>query len=178
MRQLQNSSKFVSSENCAGKGQPNNGSSSHANFEQSGKKLSQDSCLRDGSDLTESHLSTSHFSALFVLRSSQPPILHAHLPQLVAAASLARPECEPTRLVQLPKGSDARVCTALGIPRVSFIGILEGAPNAKSLIDLVEESVSKIDIPWMKEIQEAKYRPVKINAIETFATIKNKSVTK
>ncbi|CZT01224.1 uncharacterized protein RAG0_08960 [Rhynchosporium agropyri] len=117
---------------------------------------------------------TQHFAAIFVPRSSQPPILHAHLPQLIATASLAHPSLAPTRLVQLPKGCDARLCDALGLPRVSFIGILEGAPHSKALVELVRENVSEIDVPWLREMREKKYLGVKINAMQTFAPVVEK----
>jgi hypothetical protein len=112
-----------------------------------------------------------HFSAIFVPRSLQPPILHAHLPQLVVTASLAHPELPVTRLVQLPKGCDARLSEALGLPRVSFIGILDGAPHSKSLVDLVRGCVPEIEIPWLAEAKKSVYLPVKINAIESFVPV-------
>jgi hypothetical protein len=112
-----------------------------------------------------------HFSVIFVPRSSQPPILHAHLPQLVVTASLAHPELPATRLVQLPKGCDARLSEALGLPRVSFIGILDGAPHSKSLVDLVRGCVPEIEIPWLAEAKKPVYLPVKVNAIESFAPV-------
>lgn len=112
-----------------------------------------------------------HFSAIFVPRSSQPPILHAYLPQLVVTASLAHPELPVTRLVQLPKGCDARLSEALGLPRVSFIGILDGAPHSKPLVDLVRACVPEIEIPWLVEAKKSVYLPVKINAIESFAPV-------
>jgi ribonuclease P/MRP protein subunit POP3 len=115
-----------------------------------------------------------HFSVIFVCRSYQPTILHDHLPQLITTASLAHPELPATRLVELPKDSDARLCKALSIPRVSFIGILEGAPSSKSLVDLIRECVPEIEIPWLQQAKESKYLPVKINAIETFSTVVKK----
>lgn len=137
--------------------------------EPSGVKLSS-SEPNNGSNLD------AHFAAIFVPRSSQPPILHAHLPQLVAMASLAHPEMPPTRLVQLPKVSDTQLCAALGIPRVSFIGLLEGAPHAKALVELVRSSVAEVGIPWLDEAQKAAYKPLKINAIQTSAPIMKKNV--
>jgi hypothetical protein len=112
-----------------------------------------------------------HFSAIFVCRSSQPAILNDHLPQLVTTASLAHPGLPATRLVELPKGSDARLSDALGLPRVSFIGIIEDAPQSKSLVDLVRECVPEVEIPWLQQAKESKYLPVKINAIEKFSTV-------
>jgi ribonuclease P/MRP protein subunit POP3 len=109
-----------------------------------------------------------HFSAIFVPASSPPSIIHAHLPILIFTASFAHPNLPPTRLVTLPKGSEARLCEALGLPRVSFIGILEDAPYSTGLVDLVRESVPAIEIPWLSEIKREEYLGVKINAIETF----------
>jgi ribonuclease P/MRP protein subunit POP3 len=117
---------------------------------------------------------TPSFSAIFVLRSIQPAILHAHLPQLIATASLARPSSPATRLVQLPRGSDERVCQALGLPRASFIGLVEGAPHAGSLVELIRRRVPEIEVPWLKEATDLTYLPVKINAIETFAPVLRK----
>jgi ribonuclease P/MRP protein subunit POP3 len=109
-----------------------------------------------------------HFSAIFVPASSPPSIIHAHLPMLIFTASLAHPNLPPTRLVQLPKGSDSRLCEALGLPRVSFVGILDDAPHSKGLVDLVRGNVSEIEIPWLSDAKRGEYLGVKINAIETF----------
>ncbi|PVH81226.1 hypothetical protein DL98DRAFT_175372 [Cadophora sp. DSE1049] len=112
-----------------------------------------------------------HIAAIFVPTSTQTTVLHTHLPQLIFTASLANPSLPPTRLIQLPKGCDARLCDALGLPRVSFIGILEGAPHSKPLLDLVRETVPEIDVPWLREVRDEKYLKVKVNAIETFAPV-------
>ncbi|KAH8758131.1 hypothetical protein BGZ57DRAFT_771579 [Hyaloscypha finlandica] len=119
-----------------------------------------------------------HFSAIFVTQASQPPILRAHLPQLVTTASLANPELPATRLVQLPKGCEARLSEALALPRVSFIGILDGAPHSKSLVDLARECVPVIEIPWLEEAKKSVYLPLKINAIESFVHVVAKKVEK
>ncbi|TAQ90894.1 hypothetical protein B7494_g772 [Chlorociboria aeruginascens] len=108
----------------------------------------------------DSHIQ-SQFVAIFVLRS-QPSILHAHIPQIIATASSA------PRLVQFAKGSDSRLCAALGLQRVSFIGLLEGAPHSESLVNLVREVVPEIKAAWLNNAKNAAYLPVKINAIDTF----------
>ena len=115
-----------------------------------------------------------HFSAIFVPRSSQPSILHAHLPQLVTTASLANPELPATRLIQLPKGCEARLSAALGLPRVSFIGMLDGAPHSKSLVDLVRECVPEIEVLWLEEAKKSVYLPLKVNVIESFVPVAKK----
>lgn len=50
---------------------------------------------------------------------------------------------------------------------MSFLGLLDGAPHAKALVDLILESVPEIEAPWLEEVKNAAYLPVKINAIET-----------
>ena len=108
-----------------------------------------------------------HIAAIFVCRSSQPSVLHAHLPQLVATASSKIPHLQPTRLVQLPHGSGNRLSSSLGLSRASFVAILENAPHSKSLVELIQNTVSVIKIPWLDEVAKAQYRPVKINSILT-----------
>jgi len=112
---------------------------------------------------------TQHFSVIWA--SHSPEKLKEHLPQLVATACLARPNLLATRVIQIPKAFDARLCQALGLPRVSCIGLLEDAPHSKPLVDLVRESVPAVEVPWLQEIQKSVYLPVKINAIETFTSI-------
>jgi ribonuclease P/MRP protein subunit POP3 len=110
-----------------------------------------------------------NLAAVFVCRSSQPSVLHAHLPQLMATASIASLPLPPMRLVQLPQGCETRLCSSLGLPRASFVGLLEDAPHSKPLLDFVRERVPIVEASWLKEVQSAKYRPVKINTICTTA---------
>jgi ribonuclease P/MRP protein subunit POP3 len=110
-----------------------------------------------------------HFSIIFASQSSE--ILKEHLPQLVATACLAQPELPPTRLVQLSKDFDTKICMALSLPRVSCFGLLENAPHSKALVDLVRQSLPTIEVPWLKEVQKTEYLPVKINPIETSAPV-------
>ncbi|APA15059.1 hypothetical protein sscle_14g098290 [Sclerotinia sclerotiorum 1980 UF-70] len=109
----------------------------------------------------------SHFSAIFVARSDQPPILNSHLPQIIATASKAHPTKPSTRLVQLPKGSEIRIAAALGLSRVSFLGILDDSPNSKALVDLIRDCVEEIQIPWLDEARKTEYLGTKINSIQT-----------
>ncbi|KAF7944048.1 hypothetical protein EAE96_010458 [Botrytis aclada] len=108
-----------------------------------------------------------HFSVIFVARSNQHPIFNSHLPQILDTASKAYPTQPSTRLVQLPKGSETRIAAALGLPRVSFLGILEDAPNSKALVDLIRDCVGEIEIPWLNEAKKAEFLETKINSIQT-----------
>jgi ribonuclease P/MRP protein subunit POP3 len=107
------------------------------------------------------------FAAVFVLRPSQPTVLHAHLPLLIATSTLATPNVPAPRVVQLPSGCGARLCESLGLARVSFIGLREGAPNSTQVVDLIRRVVPEVRIPWVEETKNATYLPVKINMIKT-----------
>jgi ribonuclease P/MRP protein subunit POP3 len=106
-------------------------------------------------------------AAIFVCRSSQPSVLHVHLPQLVASASLAVPTSDPIRLVQLPQGCEERLCSALNLPSVGFVALYENAPNSNALLDLVRRAVPAIEVPWLVEAQSTEFKRTKINAIST-----------
>lgn len=110
-------------------------------------------------------------AAVFVSRSSQPPVLYSHLPLLTKAASLAVPLSPSTRIISLPEGAADRLKTILGIPRVGVIGLMDGAPNASSLIDFIRQQVPELEVPWLEEGVRGTYLAVKINAIQTDAPL-------
>ncbi|KAI0179991.1 hypothetical protein GGR52DRAFT_529308 [Hypoxylon sp. FL1284] len=108
-----------------------------------------------------------HYSVIFVARSGQPNALHGHLPQMVAAASKARPSKTPVKLVGLSKSCGDGLSESLGIPRVSCIGLREEAPNSKALVEFIRRSVPAIDAPWLDEAQRAEHLGTKIREIQT-----------
>ncbi|KAI1637183.1 hypothetical protein F4809DRAFT_605846 [Biscogniauxia mediterranea] len=108
------------------------------------------------------------YSVIFVARSGQPSILNNHLPQMVAVASKAHPSRTPIRLVGLSKACQDRLSESVGIPRVSYIGLYEDAPNSKPLVDFVRQHVPAIEATWLEEASRAEYRETNINVIETF----------
>lgn len=119
-----------------------------------------------------------HLAAVFVSRSSQPSVLHDHLPQLIAAASSADPSLAPIRLVQLPKGCEEVLCSSVGLPRAAFVAITNDAPHSKSLVDFLGENVPAIEVEWLKEAGTAQFMPVKINAIQTTVSAPRKGKPK
>lgn len=121
-------------------------------------------------DETHQHKRASQvsYAAVFVARSGQPSVLNSHLPQMVAAASLKDSSAEPIRLVGLSKACQDRLSMALGIPRVSVIGIRKDAPNSKALVDFARQHVPLTEVPWLKEAPDAQFRDTKINTINTF----------
>ena len=103
-------------------------------------------------------------AAVFAPRSGQPPVLYSHLPLLTKVASLAVPSSPSIRIISLPEGAEDRLKTVLGIPRVGIVGLVDGAPNASSLIKFIRQRVSEFEVPWLQEAVKATYLPVKINA--------------
>ena len=106
-------------------------------------------------------------AAIFVTRSSQPPALYSHLPLLTKAASLAVPSSPPIRIITLPQGAEDRLKTTLGIPRVGMVGLIDGAPSASSLIELIRERVPEMEVPWLQEAVKGAYLGVKINTVQS-----------
>ncbi|KAK7970336.1 hypothetical protein PG996_001233 [Apiospora saccharicola] len=111
--------------------------------------------------------SSRQYSVIFVARSGQPSGINSHLPQMVAAASGLRPSQSPIRLVGFSKSCEQRLTSALGIPRVSCIGVSGDAPNSKALIDFVHKRVPVIDVAWLREAVSGGYKDTKIKTIET-----------
>lgn len=110
--------------------------------------------------------------AVFVCRAdSQPPQLHSHFPVLCGLAEGKGKEVggHPVRLVQLPKGANARLAASLGIPRVGFLGIMEGAPGSSPLMSFLDRTVPPVRIPWLDRGFE--YRRAKIKAMKTTTSI-------
>ena len=107
--------------------------------------------------------SSKQLAAIFVDRSSQPKIMHNHLPLLVAAASNTMKETHVIRLVALPNGSEEQLCTALHIPRVGLVGVYEEAVNAKPLLNFVREKVLAVDCSWLEAPHDDKYLALKID---------------
>lgn len=137
---------------------------SHTNLLRSSNEIDHDS-------LHNSEMKVRHLAAIFVCRSSQPSVLHSHLPQLVTTTSLTQPYLQQTRLVQLPQGCESGLSSSLGLSCASFVGIFEDAPHSKLLVDFVRDVVPIIEVPWLKEAQKAQYMPVKVNAILTTAPL-------
>ncbi|KAI9884710.1 MAG: hypothetical protein M1823_003491 [Watsoniomyces obsoletus] len=120
-------------------------------------------------------VSLRHVSAIFVPRSDQPSVLHSHLPLLAHTASMARPSLPPIRLVALPKGCESRLQEALALPRVNFLGLLDGAAEASQLIELVREHVPIVDVPWLAHVKQANFLPLQVEITQCLVPTMNKA---
>ncbi|KAI1326374.1 hypothetical protein F5Y16DRAFT_375091 [Xylariaceae sp. FL0255] len=114
------------------------------------------------------------YSLIFVPRSAQPTTLSSHLPQMVAVASKAHPSRTPPRLVGFSKACEDRLSEALGIPRVSCIGLHDDALNAKPLVDFARAHVPIVEVPWLEEASRGEYRDTKIDRFNTVIGTKQK----
>jgi ribonuclease P/MRP protein subunit POP3 len=84
------------------------------------------------------------------------------MPLLSHLSSSYYPSLPPTRLVPFSTTSEAKLCKALGIPRVGIIGIFEGAPGAGPLVEYVREKVEVTDVPWVREVEKGEWLGTKI----------------
>ena len=104
-------------------------------------------------------------AAIFVTRSTQPHVLCSHLRLLAKAASFAVPLSPPTRIIILPEEAEDRLKVTLGIPRVGIIGLMDGAPNASSLVEHIRQNVPEMEVAWLREAVKGTYLAVKSDAM-------------
>ena len=101
-------------------------------------------------------------AAVFVPQSDQSSKLFAQLPILVKAGCRCEQASSATRLVILPRTAEAKLCSALQIPRVCIIGLSQGAPTASGLIELVRARVPPVQVPWLEQAVAGVYLPLNI----------------
>lgn len=120
---------------------------------------------------------------IFVCKQDmKSPLLWSHFPTLCAAASLAnesssesdtelKNQLTSVRLIPLPSGSCARISTALGLDRVSVIGLRLGSPVASELENrILDNKIGLVEVPgWMNQIN---LNPPVISSLKTTAPIK------
>ncbi|KAK1703862.1 hypothetical protein BDP67DRAFT_549586 [Colletotrichum lupini] len=97
---------------------------------------------------------------------------NCQLPQMVAVASNTAAPASATRLVGYSKPCGEKLSAAVGIPRVSSIGIRVGAPMSKALVDYVQKHVSPIHVAWLDEAKDAVYRSTQLKAEEKMVPAK------
>lgn len=119
---------------------------------------------------------SSHLAVIVVFSSSKSSTLHHHLPELVALASQKHCQLSATRLVMLPDHTQGQVAAALGLPRISCIGLLDDAHGCEELFALIRNNIAEVHIQWHEQGKAGHYLPVKVNAIETTAPVAKKQI--
>lgn len=66
----------------------------------------------------------------------------------------------------LPKGADARLASAMGLPRVGVFGLRAGVQSSETLLSLVAK-IPNVGIPWL-DAQEA-FKSTNIKVVMTSA---------
>ncbi|KAF2819470.1 hypothetical protein CC86DRAFT_460565 [Ophiobolus disseminans] len=117
--------------------------------------------------------------SMVILSHPKPSIspAHAHLPTLIHLSSLHPPSANPTstttRLIPLASSTDARLASALHIPRVGALAIFAPAPGAPALEAFVQDTVDVTACKWIDEAMAADWKGLTIKT--EFATIKLKT---
>lgn len=150
-----------------------------ANISRNLERMSGEESGQDGhnTEIPYDNPSSQPYSVVFIARTGQPPAFNAHFPQMVAVASKARPDQEPTRLVGFSKACDERLSAALGIPRASSVALRTNAPQAKALVTFVLEHVAPPKAAWLDEAKDARYLQTRIISTETTIGAKRQKKT-
>lgn len=54
------------------------------------------------------------------------------------------------------------MASALGLPRVGALGIMEGAEGAEALVGFVRERVGEVHVRWIEEASEGVWKGSKV----------------
>ncbi|CUM65510.1 uncharacterized protein PRCAT00003156001 [Priceomyces carsonii] len=107
----------------------------------------------------------------------KPSILTESFPVLTYTAS--RSKEDRVKLVQLPKGSMARISEALHIDHTGIIGVSSKVSELSALCSLVESKVGDVQIPWLEgllhEDDNSNFSKPVINFLNTSAPIQSKN---
>jgi ribonuclease P/MRP protein subunit POP3 len=125
-------------------------------------------------DLQIPSASPKHLAVVVTTWPSVPAVLTSHLYELLQTSSLLHPNLPQTRLVSLPRSSEKRLCSALGVARAGFIGIFDGAPCSTAVIEFCLSNIPGIEVSgWLKPDQKP-FMPLKINTIEVADSVLQK----
>lgn len=113
-------------------------------------------------DANPTSCTSNRLIAVIIDRSSQPPIMIQHLPKMLAAVARSLAPESPIWLVTLPNGSEDRLRKAIEIPRVGHFGILENAPNARSLLDYIKLHVEPVKSLNSMDLIPPSFLPLKV----------------
>lgn len=118
-------------------------------------------------DAASSAAKKAHIAAVFLFHPLDD-LIYCHLPALCHTASLAHTERPPTRLVLLDAAAEKLVADAVGLPRLSVLGVVdakeEGPAEMASLMQYLRDHVQPVDVPWLKDAREGKWMGTRIES--------------
>jgi ribonuclease P/MRP protein subunit POP3 len=103
--------------------------------------------------------------SMVILTHPKPSLspVHAHLPTLIHLSTIkTQIDTQPTRIVPLATSTEARLSSALHIPRIGALAILANAPGAKALENFVRENIDTTTCKWIDEAVGAEWRGVNV----------------
>lgn len=100
-------------------------------------------------------------AVVFVFSDGQPEILTSHLPLLCKLASERGTATPETRLVRLQRPAGDRIASALGVPRISALGLKANAPESNPLVTFVREHIVSLDVPWLHHATQGVFWPTR-----------------
>ncbi|KAK3046790.1 hypothetical protein LTS18_013288, partial [Coniosporium uncinatum] len=65
--------------------------------------------------------------------------------------------------------AEQRIASALGLPRVGAVALLEGAGGAEKLVEYAREHVRAVGVPWLDEAREGKWLGLRSEVLEVGA---------
>lgn len=132
----------------------------------------------EGPDSGERNIAESGLAAIFVCSKNMADILLNHLPILAYFASRLRPSDAAVLLIRLPDSAEARLSEILAQPHASVLGILQDAPESKTLLEFVRERVPVTQVPWLQQAASGMYQPLHVTVRESILPSKMPGVKK
>ncbi|CAN3352765.1 ribonucleases P/MRP protein subunit Pop3p [Diutina catenulata] len=99
----------------------------------------------------------------------QPAALTSFFPSLAYTSSQGGSQ---VNLVQLPKGSMARLSSMTGIPNTGIVGLQAEIPGADEIYRVVNEKIDNVHVPWLEQFDLQQFAAPNIRFIQTSAPIK------
>lgn len=125
-------------------------------------KLSGQPHAQEGIERTERS-----YAAVFVIHGGQSSVFTSNFPRMISLACDSQPPERAIRLIGLSEDLvQDRLSHALGVPRVTTLGLLESCPGSEAIVEFVRQHVPLVDIPWLREVQDGSYQFTKIKTVQ------------
>ncbi|KAL5035804.1 RNase P and RNase MRP subunit [Batrachochytrium dendrobatidis] len=107
---------------------------------------------------------------IFVCRGDMPVAhTYSHLPTMAAICS------DRFWICAFSAGAEKTLALALGLKRVSVLGIKADSLRFEMVHKLIQQACNKVHIPWLQNPTKVSYLPTNIRAIKTVGLIKTRN---